>query len=302
MADEPNLSTPDAGDLNQAARDELAKSGEAMNDGSYPIRSLDNHGRADLEKAIRAVGRGGGSHDAIRRHVIKRAGALGLSDMIPDNWTSGGESRSAAVVSDEQATPPRAPVEHRESNITGVNFAQRIIEMVVVPYGESATVEFRGELWQEEFERGSFDGIEKRPNRVRANREHDKARTVGKAVKFWPSRDEGLVTEVRVAQTPLGDETLALADEEILGGSVGFAALGRHQELNRRDRVRRIKRAFLDHIAFTVDPSYAGARVLSVRDHPKPPPAPTSALVTPDLDQFTEDDVLRWASERFPKE
>ena len=198
-------------------------------------------------------------------------------------------------MSDEQA-PPRAPVEHRDeiSSVAGVNFAQRIIELVAVPYEETATVEWRGELWEESFVRGAFDGIEKRPNRVRANRDHNRSRTVGKAVKFFPSRDEGLVTEVRIGKTPLGDETLALADEDMLSASVGFAALGRDQELDKRNRVRRIKRAFLDHISFVEAPAYVGASVLAVRgEDATTGVAELPPLVTPNLDE-----LIAWQKSR----
>lgn len=68
-----------------ADRRDMAKSGEAMEDGSYPIRDAE-----DLDNAIHAVGRGGADHDAIRRHIIKRAKALGKSDSIPDNWNADG--------------------------------------------------------------------------------------------------------------------------------------------------------------------------------------------------------------------
>lgn len=69
----------------QADRDEMAKSGEAMPDGSYPIRDAE-----DVGNAVRAVGRGGADHDAIRRHVIKRADAIGESSQVPDDWNADG--------------------------------------------------------------------------------------------------------------------------------------------------------------------------------------------------------------------
>ncbi|HZT90292.1 MAG TPA: hypothetical protein VFA12_20295 [Stellaceae bacterium] len=63
-------------------RREYARSGVAMKDGSYPIAN-----RADLERAIHAVGRGrNNSHEAIRRHIIARARALGATSMLPDDW------------------------------------------------------------------------------------------------------------------------------------------------------------------------------------------------------------------------
>lgn len=66
-------------------RKRMAANGEAMDDGSYPIAD-----HADLTDAVRAVGRGGADHDAIRRHVIARAKALGATSEIPDNWNADG--------------------------------------------------------------------------------------------------------------------------------------------------------------------------------------------------------------------
>jgi hypothetical protein len=56
---------------------------------SYPIGD-----KEDLFNAIHAVGRGGASHDAIRAYIIRRAKALGASDMIPDNWSSSGSNKA----------------------------------------------------------------------------------------------------------------------------------------------------------------------------------------------------------------
>lgn len=64
----------------------MLKAGKAManpkGDPSYPIAD-----EADLKNAIHAVGRGSGDHGAIKRHIIKRAKALGKVDMLPDDWT-----------------------------------------------------------------------------------------------------------------------------------------------------------------------------------------------------------------------
>ena len=59
-------------------------------DPSYPIAD-----KEDLSNAIQAVGRGSGSHDKIRAYIIRRAKALGASDMIPDNWSSSGSNKAA---------------------------------------------------------------------------------------------------------------------------------------------------------------------------------------------------------------
>ncbi len=73
------------GKYKQADRDRMSKSGEAMPDGSYPIADEE-----DLNNAIHAVGRGNADHDDIRKHVIKRAKALGHPEAIPDNWGADG--------------------------------------------------------------------------------------------------------------------------------------------------------------------------------------------------------------------
>lgn len=83
-------------------REEAGKSGEALEDGSYPIKDKD-----DLEKAIRAVGRGTAhAHNTIRQHIMKRAKALGLTELIPDNWGSDGSRSNDAVPGDVHDNDP----------------------------------------------------------------------------------------------------------------------------------------------------------------------------------------------------
>lgn len=77
-------------DTSAAGRRKAAASGAAMPDGSYPITT-----KADLRKAIKAVGRGGADHDKIRKHIITRAKALGLEAMVPKNWNSDGSLKDA---------------------------------------------------------------------------------------------------------------------------------------------------------------------------------------------------------------
>jgi hypothetical protein len=207
-------------------------------------------------------------------------------------------------VTDESTSPaseeaPAEPILYRSSSVVGVNYAQRIIEFVAAPYDEEAVVMWRGEPWRELFLRGAWDGIEKRPNRVKVNREHEKTRTVGKVVNFWPSRSEGLVGTARIAKTPLGDETLALADDECLGASVGYAAPPRYVELDKTGRpgLRRVKRAFMDHLSFVSDPTWESAAVLSVRGADQP----QSAADLPRLETPALDELREWLASRNPK-
>lgn len=67
-------------DFTEAQRKKAAETGAAMPDGSYPIEN-----RQDLENAIRAYGRAKNKR-AVRRHIMKRARALGATDLIPEDW------------------------------------------------------------------------------------------------------------------------------------------------------------------------------------------------------------------------
>jgi hypothetical protein len=61
-------------------RRELAKTGAAMSDGSFPIRNAQ-----DLQNAIRLCGRS--KHPAAaKRHIMRRARALGLVANLPESW------------------------------------------------------------------------------------------------------------------------------------------------------------------------------------------------------------------------
>lgn len=71
-------------DFSVEERQRLAKSGEAMPDGSYPIVT-----REDLENAIQAIGRAK-DPEMTKRHIRKRAKALGLTELIPESWGGDG--------------------------------------------------------------------------------------------------------------------------------------------------------------------------------------------------------------------
>lgn len=160
--------------------------------------------------------------------------------------------------------PPRAAIEHRAAEVVAVSFPERTIELVVMPYEREALVMHEGRMIREVCSRGAYAGIERRANRVRVNRDHDVTRTVGRAVAFHPSRDEGLVAELRIAKTDLGEETLTLAEEGLLDASAGFAPMpGGVHWVNRE--LRRLTKCWLAHVAMTPDPAYADARVLAVR-------------------------------------
>lgn len=180
----------------------------------------------------------------------------------------------------------------RAATLTGVSFPNRIIELIVMPYETETTIRERGKVFTEIVSRGAFHGIEARNGgRVRVNRDHDVTRTVGRAVAFDPAREDGLLAELRIANTTLGEETLTLADEGILDASAGFSLMRDKQgkvvpgamvwESQARCRLNHL---FLAHVALTPDPAYETANVLAVRQTGAP-------VVTPNRDRL---DVQRW--------
>jgi phage head maturation protease len=158
------------------------------------------------------------------------------------------ERRAPAVLSDE------------------VDFEQRIIDVIAVPYEQEAEIVWRGETWREVFARTAFHGIENHAGRIPVNREHVLGDTVGKVVRLDSYDRRGLLASMKIARTARGDDTLQLAAEGMLGASVGyFVKKGSDVETNRRTMLRRVKRAFLDHLAMVGSPAYVGADTVAVR-------------------------------------
>lgn len=85
---------------NAAKRESALKKGQALppakgqpaGSARYPIENAD-----DLDKAIRAVGRGKGDHNAIRKYIMRVARKLGLGSKIPDNWQADGSIKATTA-------------------------------------------------------------------------------------------------------------------------------------------------------------------------------------------------------------
>jgi len=168
---------------------------------------------------------------------------------------------------------------HRDAQLVGVSFPARTIELVVMPYDTPALVPWEDRMVRETIARGAFDGIDRRANRVRVNRDHVLQRTVGRATAFHPARDEGLVAEVRIANTELGNETLELAADDCLDASAGFLPMDGGMRWDGPNAYT-VTKAWLGHIALTPQPAYEDAKVLAVRA------AVVSASRTPNLDEW----------------
>lgn len=167
----------------------------------------------------------------------------------------------------------------RAARLGEVSFPARTIELIVMPYETAARVPYQGRMVDETIARGAFDGIERRANRIRVNREHRREDTVGRAVAFHPTRQEGLVAEVRIANTERGTETLELAADGCLDASAAFLPMAGGMRWDGPNEYT-VTKAWLGHIALTSEPAYEDARVLDVR---------TAAVITsstPLLDEF----------------
>ncbi len=156
-------------------------------------------------------------------------------------------------------------IEFRSARTGAVDFAQRTIEVRVIPYNEEIEVEGPGgNLIRERVDPGALKHIDPNATRITVNRDHNYGRTVGKVTDL---REEpsGAVGTMKISSTPLGDETLQLANDQVLGASVGMMVGRAGMEV--RNGLRRIFRIdALDHVALLPNPAYAGAEVLDVRE------------------------------------
>jgi len=154
-------------------------------------------------------------------------------------------------------------IEYRSATTTlEVRHAQRVIDLIAVPYNEPAEV-FRKQQrrWvMETVDPDAFAGVS---GDVTVNRSHDRDRPLGRVATFHPKDPRGLRAELRISRTREGDDVLELAEDGLLSPSVGFMSLA-EQWTQDRSAVR-VTKAQLVHIGLTGDPAYKGAKVLAVR-------------------------------------
>ena len=90
----PRLTTPVYSDEERAA---MARTGEAMPNGSYPIKHA-----ADISLAVENWRNAGQPADA-RKHILRRATELGALHLVPDDWrgdTAAGGDNPAKLTSE----------------------------------------------------------------------------------------------------------------------------------------------------------------------------------------------------------
>jgi HK97 family phage prohead protease len=171
-------------------------------------------------------------------------------------------------------------IEYRAARTGAVDFDERTIEVIAAPYGEEIEVESNGKIMREVFEPGAFNDIDPAISQISVNRDHSYERTIGKIIDLADD-PRGAVALAKISNTPLGDETLRLADDGILRASVGAGVNRSGMEIvNGLRRIFRV--ALLDHIALLPNAAYKGAKVLAVR----------SSVETEDLEMPNLESVL----------
>lgn len=204
-----------------------------------------------------------------------------------------------ANVPDAMMHRSRPVIEWRSARMDDVNVKERIIRVIAVPYEQRTQVPIGSELWWEQFLYGAFSnlGAQER-QRFSVNRDHDKHRTIGRVVNYDAADPKGLIIESRISPTELGEETLILAADDALGGSVGFSARRSDCIWDRNTMTRSVQRAYLDHLAFVPDPAYEGAQVLSVRSGGGEDPWQP----LPIIDEVKSDPMVQWMQQRLNKD
>lgn len=106
----------------EESRSAMAKAGQALPDGSYPIKD-----EADLRNAIQAYGRAK-DKTAAKAHIMKRALALGLEDLIPMNWVSKEDMDKAKKESSEKSLDGAVKSEETEFLSSLMEFEMMAVE------------------------------------------------------------------------------------------------------------------------------------------------------------------------------
>jgi len=106
----------------EESRNAMSKAGQALPDGSYPIKD-----EADLRNAIQAYGRAK-DKAAAKAHIMKRALSLGLEDLIPMNWVSKEDMEKAKNESSEKSIEGAVKSEETEFLTSLMEFEMMAVE------------------------------------------------------------------------------------------------------------------------------------------------------------------------------
>ncbi len=189
-------------DFTANRRRELASKGHALPDGSFPVEN-----EQDLRNAISAFGRAK-NKEAAKRHIIKRAKALGKTNLLPDDWKV-----SLSDDNEKEATE----VSMAESKEEGKTEETRQEETSTNPAPDAViSEETRQELFSEFAEKfkaeKEADKAEKESLRKKVHAMEVDAR-IGELKEEGFSEYPGLLKEIRnVMLADTGTESLTLSE------------------------------------------------------------------------------------------
>lgn len=101
---------------------DMADRGLALPDGSYPIKD-----EADLKNAIQSYGRAKDKERA-KAHIIKRARALGLDDLIPEDWMQTDDTKGMPSTMGSAAGSSMTPEKFRRMRMAMMDDAENAAE------------------------------------------------------------------------------------------------------------------------------------------------------------------------------
>jgi hypothetical protein len=128
-------------DYSDDERKDMASKGEAMKDGSYPIKN-----KGDLKDAIEAFGRAK-NKAATKRHIVKRAKALGATDMLPADWPGSTKDKDTKKLAGDGALAKAASLWSVARLIEMLQCIYDAEEMAEMPsWGLGASVELPKDL------------------------------------------------------------------------------------------------------------------------------------------------------------
>lgn len=130
--------------VSQAKRDEYAKSGVAMPNGDFPIPD-----EGHLKSAVGHYDGYTGDKAAAKSHIITRAKALGMTNLLPDAWGGGSDDAKGKAV--EAETDKAAEAETTKTTALDAEEVTKIAKAAAVEATKAAQAEItslRGELAQ----------------------------------------------------------------------------------------------------------------------------------------------------------
>lgn len=131
----------DARDFTTKQRKTAASVGVALPDGSFPIKN-----RQDLKNAITALGRAKDPAKA-KRHIIKRARALGLASTLPEDWDVSQQHNHTVACRDADCSreflTEQAMADHAEAVHTFGDQRQIVQDALKDAYGQKSNYDLK---------------------------------------------------------------------------------------------------------------------------------------------------------------